>query len=79
MRFFKYVVLGRLYNAGVNRRIRGIDLKTIQGWAAALRSSDAEELVRVMEGRQAARKLTPQIQAYVEPTGLASLRPPPPQ
>src|SRR5947207_2883109 len=50
------MLLGRLYNAGVNRRILqetfGIDLKTIQGWAAALRSSDAEELVRVMEGRQ---------------------------
>ena len=63
------MLLGRLYNAGVNRRILqetfGIDLKTIQSWAAALRSSDAEELVRVMEGRQAARKLTPQIEAYV--------------
>ena len=63
------MLLGRLYNAGLNRRVLqetfGVDLKTIQRWAAALRSPDAEELVQVMEGRQAARKLTPQIEAYV--------------
>src|SRR5438132_2974613 len=63
------MLLGRLYNAGLNRRVLqetfGVDLKTIQRWAAALRSPDAEELVQVMEERQAARKLTPQIEAYV--------------
>ena len=65
---FKMLV-GRLYNAGLSRRVLqetfGVDLKTIQRWAGALRSRDAEELVRVLAGRRAGRKLTPQIEAYV--------------
>ena len=65
---FKMLV-GRLYNAGLSRRVLqetfGVDLKTIQRWARALRSRDAEELVRVLAGRRAGRKLTPQIEAYV--------------
>ena len=65
---FKMLV-GRLYNAGLSRRILQetfrVDLKTIQRWAAALRSRDGEELVRVLAGRRAGRKLTPQIEAYV--------------
>ena len=46
---FKMLV-GRLYNAGLSRRVLQetfrVDLKTIQRWAAALRSRDGEELVR---------------------------------
>jgi hypothetical protein len=65
---FKMLV-GRLYNAGLSRRVLQetfrVDLKTIQRWAAALRSRDGEELVRVLAGRRAGRKLTPQIEAYV--------------
>jgi hypothetical protein len=34
-------------------------------WAAALRSGNGEELVRVLAGRRAGRKLTSQIEAYV--------------
>jgi hypothetical protein len=48
------MLLGRLYNAGLHRRVLqetfGIDLKSIQRWAAALRSPDGEKLVQVMEG-----------------------------
>ncbi len=65
---FKMLV-GRLYNAGLSRRVLQetfrVDLKTIQRWAAALRNRDGEELVRVLAGRRAGRKLTPQIEAYV--------------
>lgn len=65
---FKMLV-GRLYNAGLNRRVLQetfqVDLKTIQRWGRALRSRDAEELVRLLAGRRAGRKLTPQIEAYV--------------
>jgi hypothetical protein len=65
---FKMLV-GRLSNAGVSRRVLqetfAVDPKTIQRWGRALRSHNAEELVRVLEGRKASRKLTPQIQAYV--------------
>jgi hypothetical protein len=65
---FKMLV-GRLYNAGLSRRVLQetfrVDLRTIQRWAAALRSRDGAELVRVLAGRRAGRKLMPQIEAYV--------------
>ena len=65
---FKMLV-GRLANAGVSRRLLqqtfGVDPKTIQRWGRALRSHNAQELVRVLEGRRANRKFTPEIQAYV--------------
>src|SRR2546426_147408 len=65
---FKMLV-GRLHNAGVSLRVLQqtfqADAKTIQRWGRALRSRNAEELVRVLEGRRASRKLTAQIKAYV--------------
>jgi len=65
---FKMLV-GRLYNAGLNRRVlQGtfqIDPKTIQRWGQALRCRDGRELVRLLAGRRAGRKLTPEIEAYV--------------
>jgi hypothetical protein len=65
---FKMLV-GRLYNAGVGLRVLQLtfqsDAKTIQRWGRALRSRDAEELIRVLEGRRASRKLSPEIKAYV--------------
>ena len=65
---FKMLV-GRLANAGVSQRVLQqtftVDRKTIQRWGRALRSHNAQELVRVLEGRRANRKLTPEIQAYV--------------
>ena len=65
---FKMLV-GRLANAGVSQRVLQqtftVDRKTIQRWGRALRSPNAQELVRVLEGRRANRKLTPEIQAYV--------------
>ena len=63
---FKMLV-GRLYNSGTNRKILketfNVDLKTIQGWAAAICCSDAQEMVRRLSGRK--RKLTAPIEAYV--------------
>jgi len=65
---FKMLV-GRLYNAGLNlvvlQRTFGVDAKTILRWGQALRGRDAEELLRVLAGRRAGRKLTPEIEAYV--------------
>ena len=65
---FKMLV-GRLHNAGVSLRVLQLtfqsDAKTIQRWGRALRSRDAVELIRVLEGRRASRKLSPEIKAYV--------------
>ena len=65
---FKMLV-GRLYNAGLSRRVlQGtfqVDPKTIQRWGRALRCRDGRELVRLLAGRRAGRKLTPEIAAYV--------------
>jgi hypothetical protein len=65
---FKMLV-GRLHNAGVSLRLLQetfeADPKTIRRWGRALRCGDASELIRVLEGRRASRKLTPEIQAYV--------------
>jgi hypothetical protein len=65
---FKMLV-GRLSNAGVSRRVLQqtfeVDPKTIQRWGRALRSHNADELIRVWEGRKANRKFRPEIQAYV--------------
>jgi hypothetical protein len=65
---FKMLV-GRLHNAGVSLRVLEhtfqTNVKTIRRWGRALRSRSAEELVRVLEGRRASRKLTPEIKAYV--------------
>jgi hypothetical protein len=65
---FKMLV-GRLYNAGVSLRVLQqtfqIDSKTIQRWGRALRSRDAQQLIRGLEGRRASRKLTPQIKEDV--------------
>jgi hypothetical protein len=63
---FKMLV-GRLHNAGVSPRVLqqtfDRDTKTIRRWGRALRSRDAEELVRVLDGRRASRKLSPEIKA----------------
>jgi hypothetical protein len=63
---FKMLV-GRLYNAGVSLNVLeqtfGSDAKTIRRWGRALRSGDAEELIGVLEGRRARRKLSPEIKA----------------
>ena len=65
---FKLLV-GRLANAGVSLRVLRqtfqADPKTIQRWGRALRCRDAQELIRVLEGRRASRKLSPEIRAYV--------------
>ncbi len=65
---FKMLV-GRLHNAGVSLRVLQhtfqANAKTIRRWGRALRSRSAEELVRVLEGRRASRKLTAEIKAYV--------------
>jgi transposase len=65
---FKMLV-GRLYNAGVSLRVLQqtfqTDAKTIQRWGRALRSRDAQGLIRVLGGRRTRRKLSPEIKAYV--------------
>jgi hypothetical protein len=65
---FKMLV-GRLHNAGLSLRILQAtfqtDPKTIRRWGRALRCRDGQELVRLLDGRRAARKLTREIEAYV--------------
>lgn len=63
------MMVARLYNAGVNavklKEAFGADRKTMQCWGDALKSGDPEKLVRVLAGRQAHRKLTAEIRAFV--------------
>lgn len=65
---FKMLV-GRLHNAGFSLRILQssfpVDPKTLQRWGRALRSPAAQERLRLLAGRRAARKLTLEIQADV--------------
>lgn len=63
------MMVARLYNAGINavklKEAFGADRKTMQCWADALKSGDPEVLVRVLAGRQAHRKLTAEISAFI--------------
>ena len=65
---FKLMV-GRLYNGGVKAKSLGevfeVDRKTMQRWGQALCCGDGAQLVRMLEGRSACRKLTTEIKAYV--------------
>ena len=57
----KKLLSGRLYNAGLKRKnltkVFGWDLKTIRGYAAALRSGDADRLRSVLSGQGGERKI----------------------
>jgi len=59
------LMVARLYNAGVNalvlRTAFGVDQKTMRRWGDALKSGEAQVLMRVLAGRQAQRKLTTEI------------------
>jgi len=63
------LLLARLYNAGIQASVLhrefGIDRKTMKRWGDALKSGDAEKLLRALRGRGGHRKLTHEIQAYV--------------
>ena len=63
------IMVARLYNAGVNAvklsEAFGADRKTMRRWGDALKCGDCEKLVKVLEGRQVNRKLTPEIRAFV--------------
>ena len=62
------LLLARLYNARVKLSALcetfQVDPKTIRRWANALRQGDPAELVRVLEGRSACRKLTPAVENF---------------
>ena len=63
------LLVARLYNAGV--KIKSLcetfdfDAKTIRRWGRSLRLGDADELIRVLEGRTHRRKRTPQMESFV--------------
>jgi len=63
------MLAGRLYNAGLKvqtlTEVFEVDRKTLQRWGRALQSGDAQQLIHVLAGRSAARKLTPTIEAFV--------------
>ena len=62
------LTVATLYNAGINLRqlqkAFNVDPKTIRRWGRVLESGDPVELTRVLAGRQAKRKLTPEIHAF---------------
>lgn len=64
------LLVANLYNAGLKVRVLeevfGVDRKTMKGWGEALRSGDGQRLVRALAGRQARRKLTPEIQSFLQ-------------
>jgi hypothetical protein len=70
MHFALRLCAGRLYNAGVPRKVLtdafGLDIRTIRRVAKALKQEDPEVLIGVLQGRQRPRKLTPEIAAFVE-------------
>ena len=63
------LLLARLYNAGIPIKslldVFDFDPKTIRGWGRCLRGGNAQELIRVLEGRSHRRKLTAQVEAFV--------------
>lgn len=63
------MLAGRLYNAGIKAKslteVFEVDRKTLQRWGRALQSGDSAQLIRVLAGRSAGRKLTPVIEAFV--------------
>lgn len=63
------MLVGRLYNAGLNRRVLAetfqVDPKTMRKWGRALRCGDAQQLVQELGGVRARRKVTTEIQACV--------------
>ena len=62
------LLLARLYNAGVKLSAMcesfQVDPKTIRRWGKALLQGDPAELVRVLEGRGAAHKLTAAVENF---------------
>jgi len=65
---FKLMV-ARLYNAGVKVRamekLFQIDHKTMRRWGKALQSGEAQQVIDVLSGRSARRKLTLEIESYI--------------
>jgi cell division protein FtsB len=65
---YKFLV-ARLYNAKVKvsalQETFGVDRKTMKKWGEALRTGDNGHITKTFAGRQAKRKLTPEVQYYV--------------
>ena len=66
---FKLLV-ANLYNAGLKvatlEDVFECDRKTMRSWGLALKSGDAQRLTRVLEGREARRKFTPDISSFIK-------------
>ncbi|MEA3359503.1 MAG: hypothetical protein U9R17_08900, partial [Thermodesulfobacteriota bacterium] len=64
------LLLARLFNAGVKAKaledVFGVDHKTMKRWGSVLKTGDPELLIRVLAGREANRKLSLEIQSYIE-------------
>jgi len=62
------LLLARLYNSGIKLSALcesfEVDPKTVRRWGKALRQGDATELIRVLEGRAAGRKLTGAVENF---------------
>jgi hypothetical protein len=62
------LLLGRLYNSGIKLKSLcesfQVSPKTIRGWGQAQLQDDPAELIRVIEGRSAGRKLTAEVERF---------------
>lgn len=62
------MLIGRLYNCGVKLgalcQSFTVDPKTVRRWAQALEEGDPEQLLRVLAGRHAGRKLTSEVEKF---------------
>jgi hypothetical protein len=62
--------VGRLYNAGLNRKTLGkvfeVDRKTMQRWGKALLMPDAESSIAALRSRFEPRKLTVEVRRFAE-------------
>lgn len=64
------LLLARLYNAGLKVKnlveAFGVPYTTLRRWGEALKSGDAEQLMRILAGRQHPRKLSPEILSFAK-------------
>lgn len=64
------LLLGRLFNAGISRKALrqtfGVCHTTQARWGKALLDQDPQNLLRVLAGSGAPRKLTPQVRSFVQ-------------
>lgn len=66
---FKFM-LGRLYNAGIKQSVLqktfNCNVKTMKRWGSAIKCGNPAKMVKILAGRFANKKLTPEIISYIQ-------------